>query len=174
MPRFDQETAVAAMEIQQLVAEWVAELDFNGGLSMPRLITEDCEYLVGGNSYRGRAAVLKFYTDRGERVRTQQRDGVRTQRHTVSNLRVSFPSSDRAEFYFTLVNYSSEGKAPALDLVGPTIIADCRMQGRLEADGEWRISLFDSTPVFIGDDPFLNASVAPKQTGPKWTGTGEV
>jgi hypothetical protein len=49
-----------------------------------------------------------------------------------------------------------------LNLVGPTIIADCRMQARLEADGEWRISLFDSTPVFIGNDPFLNASVVPK------------
>jgi hypothetical protein len=162
MPKFDQETAVAALEIQQLVAEWVAELDFNGGVTMPRLITGDCEYLVGGVAYRGHAPVLKFYTDRGERVRTQQRDGVRTQRHTTSNLRISFPSSDRAEFFFSLVNYSSEGKAPALNLVGPTIIADCRMQARLEADGEWRISLFDSTPVFIGNDPFLNASVVPK------------
>jgi hypothetical protein len=164
MPKFDQQTAVAAMEIQQLVSEWVAELDFNGGLTMPRLITEDCEYFVGGTLYRGHAPVLKFYTDRGERVRTQQRDGVRTQRHTVSTFRISFPAAGETEFFFTLVNYSAEGKAPALNLVGPTIIADCRMQARREADGEWRISLFDSTPVFIGNDPFLNASVAPKQT----------
>jgi hypothetical protein len=162
MPRFDQETAVAAMELHQLIAEWAYELDANGGLSMPRLCTEDCEYLVGGVSHRGHAAVLKFYSDRGERVRNQQKDGVRTQRHTVTNLRVAFQASDRAEVGFLLVNYSKEGKPPAMDLVGPTIIADCRMEMRLEADGDWRISLFDSTPVFIGNDPFLNASVVPK------------
>ena len=162
MPRFDQETAAAAVELHQLIAEWAYELDFNGGLTMPRLCTEDCVYLVGGTTYRGHAAVQKFYSDRGERVRNQQKDGVRTQRHTVTNLRVAFSGTAKAELFCLLVNYSKEGKAPALDLVGPTIIADCRFECRLEADGEWRISLFDSTPIFIGNDPFLNASVVPK------------
>ena len=161
MPRFNPETAVAAMELHQLIAEWAYELDGNGGLTMPRLCTEDCVYLVGGVTYRGHAAVQKFYADRGERVRTQQKDGVRTQRHTVTNLRVTVLDAAQAEVKFLLVNYSKEGKAPALDLVGPTIIADCHMEFRREADGEWRIALFDSTPVFIGNDPFLNASVVP-------------
>lgn len=159
MPRFDSETAVAAMELHQLIAEWAYELDGNGGLTMPRLCTEDCVYLVGGVTYRGHAAVQKFYADRGERVRTQQKDGVRTQRHTVTNLRVAILGAAQAEVKFLLVNYSKEGKAPALDLVGPTIIADCHMEFHREADGEWRIALFDSTPIFIGNDPFLNASV---------------
>jgi ketosteroid isomerase-like protein len=159
MPKFDQQSAVAAMELHQLIAEWADELDANGGLTMPRLCTEDCNYLVGGTSYRGHAAVQKFYADRGERVRTQQKDGVRTQRHTVTNLQIGFTAADEADLKFLLVNYSAEGKAPAMNLVGPTIIADCRMQARREADGAWRISLFDSSPVFIGNDPFLNASV---------------
>lgn len=162
MPRFDQVTAATAMELQQLIVEWTYDLDANGGLTITRLCTEDCDYLVGGKNYRGHAAVQKFYSDRGERVRTQQRDGVRTQRHTVTNFRIAFLAKDHADVRFTLVNYSAEGKAPALNLVGPTIIADCRMECRLGADGEWRISLFDSTPVFIGNDPFLNASVVPK------------
>ncbi|CAN7619641.1 nuclear transport factor 2 family protein [Phenylobacterium sp. LjRoot225] len=164
MSKFDQDTAIKAVALHQLIAEWGYELDFNGGLTMPRLCTEDCRYLVGGTPYLGHAAILKFYSDRGERVRTQQKDGVRTQRHTISGLRVSFPAADSAQVIFLLVNYSAEGKAPALNLVGPTIIADCQMECRLEADGEWRIALFDSTPVFIGNDPFLNASVAPGQT----------
>jgi SnoaL-like protein len=162
MPRFDPQTAAAALELHQLIAEWTNELDANGGLAMGRLCTEDCVYLVGGVTYRGHAAVEKFYSDRGERVRTQQKDGVRTQRHTVTNMRIAFPAPSQAEGQFLLVNYSKEGKAPAMDLVGPTIIADCRMEFRLEADGEWRIALFDSTPVFIGNDPFLNASVVRK------------
>lgn len=161
MPSFDQAAAVKAVALHQLIAEWGYELDFHGGLTMPRLCTEDCRYFVGGKPYLGHAAIAKFYADRGERVRTQQKDGIRTQRHTISGLRVAFSAEDDAEVTFLLVNYSAEGGAPALNLVGPTIIADCRMECRLEADGDWRIAMFDSTPVFIGADPFLNASVVP-------------
>jgi hypothetical protein len=162
MPRFDQETAVSAMELHQLIAEWGDELDSNGGLTVTRLCTEDCTYLIGGNAIRGTAAVQKFYADRGERVRTQQKDGVRTQRHVISNLKITFKTNDSAVLHFIIVNYSAEGKAPVSNLVGPTIVADCRMECRREADGEWRIALFDSTPVFIGNDPFLNAAVLKK------------
>jgi len=162
MPRFNQETAVIAMELHQLIAEWGNELDANGGLTIGKLCTEDCVYLIGGNPFRGITAVQKFYADRGERVRTQQKDGVRTQRHTISNLRISFKNKDHADLSFIIVNYSAEGKAPALNLIGPTIVADCRMECRRESDGEWRIALFDSTPVFVGNDPFLNASVVRK------------
>jgi hypothetical protein len=159
MTKSDGQTAVSIIELQQLVVEWARELDANGGLSVARLLTEDCNYLVGGKSYRGPQAVTKFYTDRGERVRLQQKDGVRTQRHAVSNILVSFDSERHAKLGFTIVNYSSAGKAPILNLAGPTIIADCRMECRCDPDGEWRIALFDSTPVFVGNDPFLNASV---------------
>jgi SnoaL-like domain len=150
------------MELHQLIAEWGSELDINGGLTVDRLCTADCTYLVGGNPFRGAAAITKFYSDRAERVRTQQKDGVRTQRHTISNLRIAFKGKDHAEVNFIIVNYSAEGKAPVLNLVGPTIVADCRMECRREADGEWRIALFDSAPIFVGNDPFLNASVVPK------------
>jgi hypothetical protein len=159
MPRFDQTNAADALEVQQLIADWVVELDMNGGLEMPRLITADCRYRVGGTEYLGHDKVRGFYQARGERVRTMQREGVRTQRHTISTLRVHLDSSSAARVDFALVNYSGEGPAPVRDLKGPTIIADVWMECRLEADGEWRISMFDSKPVFIGNDPFLNASV---------------
>ncbi len=162
MPKFDQEKAISAIELQQLIADWGYELDMNGGLNISGLCTEDCNYLVGGVSYRGHAAVNKFYADRGERVRAQQKDGIRTQRHTITNLRVSFEDKNRATGNFILVNYSAEGKAPVFNLVGPTILADCRMEFRRETDGEWLIALFDSAPTFIGNDPFLNAAVVKK------------
>ena len=162
MPRFNNETGLAAFELQQLILDWGHDLDINGGLNVADLCTEDCNYLIGGNSHRGRAGVTKFYSDRAERIRTQQRDGVRTQRHTITNLRVSLQGKDHATVAFMVVNYSAEGKAPALNLVGPTIVADSRMECRRDADGEWRIALFDSKPVFVGNDPFLNASVVKK------------
>ena len=118
--------------------------------------------MLAGKPHVGHEAVRAFYAARNERVRTQQQDGVRTQRHTISNFRFAFASADDADVSFTLVNYSSEGKPPVLNLVGPTIVADCRMEFRRGADGDWLISLFDSAPIFIGNDPFLNASVVKK------------
>lgn len=162
MARFDPEAAAAVLEIQQLIAEWCRELDINGGASIAALCTEDCTYMLAGKPHRGHAAVTAFYAARNERVRAQQRSGVRTQRHTISNFLTTFAGADEAKVVFTLVNYSKEGPAPALELVGPTIVADCRMEFHRSGDGEWRISLFDSTPVFVGNDPFLNASVAPR------------
>jgi hypothetical protein len=159
MPRFNQDNAASALEVQQLIVEWGYDLDLTGGSTLTDLCTGDCEYYVGGKLYSGHEPIRQFYAARNERVRTQQKDGVRTQRHTISNFRVVFKEAGFASVDFMLVNYSAEGKAPALNLVGPTIIADCRMDCRREADGEWRIALFDSTPVFIGNDPFLNASV---------------
>lgn len=162
MPRFTQETAVAALELHQLIAEWGNELDLNGGSNIAPLLTEDCNYLLAGKPFRGHEAILKFYADRNERVRTQQKDGIRTQRHAITNLRVSFKDSNNATVHFLIVNFSAEGPAPVFNATNPTIVADVRMECRLEADGEWRISEFDSAPVFVGNDPFLNAGVIKK------------
>ncbi|HEX7822585.1 MAG TPA: hypothetical protein VF463_18430 [Sphingobium sp.] len=90
------------------------------------------------------------------------RSGTAAQRHSVSNFHVSFKDADNAAIAFLLVNYSAEGPAPALNLIGPTIIADSRFEVRRGADGAWQVALFDSKPVFIGNDPFLNAAVVPK------------
>ena len=162
MARFTQEMAIATLEIQQLVAEWGYDLDAHGGENVAALCTPDCRYLVGGTLHQGHAPIAAFYAARNARVAAQQRDGARTQRHTITNQRTTFTDDDTAAATFLLVNYSREGKAPALDLIGPTIIADCRMEFSRESGGEWRIALFDSTPVFIGNDSFLNASVVPK------------
>lgn len=162
MPKFTAETAAIAVELQQLMGEWCRELDIHGGADIARLCTEDCRYHVGGTLYPGHAPITAFYAARNERVATQQRDGVRTQRHSISNFLVDIKDAGSAGITFTLVNYSAEGKAPALNLVGPTIVADVQMECALGGDGVWRISMFDSQPIFIGNDPFLNANVVKK------------
>ena len=133
MPRYNADTAIIGAEITQLIADWGSDLDHNNCEGVPALCIPDCDYYVGGKLHKGRAAIAAFYAARNERVRTQQRDGVRTQRHTITNHQLTFPGSGRAAATFLLVNYSAEGKAPALNLVGPTIIADCRMEFQREA-----------------------------------------
>ncbi|MET0365572.1 MAG: nuclear transport factor 2 family protein [Sphingobium sp.] len=162
MARFDRENAADVLALHQLVADWCYRLDIHNCTGIEALCTDDVEYLVGGVAHRGHVAVAAFYAARNERVRNHQRDGVRTQRHSVSNFRVELTGTDTASIAFLLVNYSAEGPAPALNLVGPTIIADSRFECRRDASGEWLIALFDSKPVFVGNDPFLNAAVVPK------------
>lgn len=162
MANFDGRNVGDILALQQLVAEWCWRLDIHNCTGVEALCTEDVRYIVGGVTHVGRDAVTAFYAARNERVVRQQRDGIRTQRHSVSNFRVTFAGPDSANIAFLLVNYSAEGPAPALNLVGPTIIADSRFECRRSADGDWQISLFDSIPTFIGNDPFLNASVVPK------------
>jgi hypothetical protein len=162
MRKFDPETAISAIELHQLMAEFGHELDVNGGLNITQFYTEDCNYVVGGNSFRGHPAVAKFYADRGERVRTQQKDGARTQRHAITNLRISFEGKNQATVNYLMVNYSAAGNAPIMDFAGPSVVADCRMACRREVDGLWRIAEFTSAPVFVGNDPFLNAAVLQK------------
>lgn len=161
MPRFDKDSAVSALEIQQLINEWSNELDIHGGANVAGLCTPDCDYYVGGNLFKGSDPINAFYAARNVRVAEQQKDGIRTQRHSISNIRVYFTDADHAKGEFTLVNYSHEGKPP-VPLNGPTIVADVRMEFARGSDQEWRISLFDSVPLFIGNDPFLNANVVKK------------
>jgi len=162
MTRLNNETVLDTIELQHLILDWGHELDINGGINVASLCTDDCNYLLGGISHRGRDAITKFYAGRAERIRLQQKDGVRTQRHTLSNIRAIIQDKDHATVRFMVVNYSAEGKAPARDLVGPTIVADARMECRRDSDLIWRIALFDSQPIFVGNDPFLNASVVKK------------
>ena len=100
MAKFNMEQAVAVAAVQQLINDWAYELDVNNGLHISGLVTEDCVYVVGGATRQGRAAVEKFYQERLERLSARP-EGVPTQRHTLSNLRVSFRSADEVSITFT-------------------------------------------------------------------------
>jgi hypothetical protein len=162
MRRFDQESAMATVAVQQLVIDWGYELDINDGVNVAELLTEDCNYCVGTASFRGRDAVVGFYAARLERVRREQKDGIRTQRHVITSIRVILTDPSHASVNFFVVNFSGGGKPPLFDAATPTIVVDGRMACCREADGIWRISEFDTAPVFVGNDPFLNATLLQK------------
>ena len=156
MPKFNVEQTVIVAELQQLLAEFVRELDLNDSLNAADFYTEDGKFVVGSQTYTGRAAIKKFYADRNERVRTELKSGARTLRHTFLNIAISIRDNDHATVHFTNVNYSGEGKPPVVGLSGPAMVADCRMEFRREADDQWLIAEFVPEPVFIGNDEFTN------------------
>jgi ketosteroid isomerase-like protein len=141
------EQALAVASIQHLIHDWAYELDVNNGLHIANLVTEDCHYVVRNAPRLGRAAVEQFYKERLATLSAQPA-GVPTQRHTLSNLRVKFRSSTDVSITFTLVYFTTAGMTSGLGHADPAAVADVRMDCRRDADGEWRISKFDSNQTF--------------------------
>ena len=113
---------------------------------------------VGDYTYKGRAAIRKFYTDRLVRVVAQHKDGVRVAAHTFVNVHAEVKDKNNATLCFTNVNYAGEGHPPVRGTITPAMVTDCHMVFRREADG-WRITSFSGKPLFVGDDPFSKASL---------------
>lgn len=147
MANFNMEQSMAVSSVQQLINDWAFELDVNNGLSIAGLVTDDCRYVVGGTPREGRAGVEKFYKERLERLSAQP-SGVPIQRHTLSNLRVSFRSASDVAITFSLVYFTTAGMASGLNHADPAAIADVRMDCRRDTDGQWRIATFDSNQTF--------------------------
>jgi len=159
MPKFDQESAIIAIELQQIVSEFAHEIDTNHGLNISDFYAEDGVFAVGDFSHKGHAAIKKFYADRAERIPAAHKDGIRVSAHTFVNMRVAIQDKENATVFFTNVNYGGEGHPPVRGTITPAMVTVCRMDFRLEADGHWRITLFSGKPLFVGDDPFTKAQL---------------
>jgi len=147
MAKLNPEQVQAIAEVQQLINDWAYDLDLHEGVHISDLVTEDCVYVVRQAPRRGRAAVEKFYQERLESLSSQP-TGVPTQRHTLSNLRVSFRSAGDVSITFTLVYFTTAGMASGLNHADPAAVADVRMDCRRENDGHWRIAMFESNQTF--------------------------
>ena len=161
MAKLSMEQMLIVGEVQQLINDWAYELDVNNGRGISSLVTEDCVYSVRGAPLKGRAAVEKFYRDRLESLSALP-TGVPTQRHTLSNLRISFRSPNEVSITFSLVYFTTAGMASGLNHADPAAVADVRMDCRRDDDGQWLIAMFDSNQTFrrVPPDP---PGVAPSQ-----------
>lgn len=142
-------------ELQNFVAEFFDELD-NNGMNIKNFYFEDGVFSVGGQEFKGHAAVSAFYADRLARVRVEREDAVRTSRHTFVNLRTAVEDEDHARLNFINITYAGDGRPPVAGLVGPSVISDCRMECQRDVDGRWRLKLFAGEAIFIGADPLMN------------------
>jgi ketosteroid isomerase-like protein len=146
--KLNMEQALIVANVQLLINEWATELDIHNGKHIAGLVTEDCQYFLGGNPRNGRAEIIKFYQDRTQRLSATP-EGVPIHRHTLSNLRVSFGArAEDVSITFTLVYFTTAGMKSGVNHADPAAVADVRMNCRREADGEWRISMFDSNQTF--------------------------
>jgi len=159
MRKFNAESAIVALELQRILAEFAHDLDFNNCRGIADFYAEDGVFAVGDFTYQGKTAIRKFYTDREGRVAAQHKDGVRVSAHTFLNVRVDVADRSNATVYFTNVNYAGEGHPPVRGTITPAMVTDCRMVFRLGPDGNWLITSFSGKPLFVGDDPFSKGSL---------------
>ena len=159
MRKCDRESAIIVIELHQLTAEFAHEIDFNSDPDTTEFYTEDGTFAVGDYTHRGHAAIRKFYAEREQRIPGQHKDGIRVAVHTFLNPRVEVQDKDNATIFFTNVNYAGEGHPPVLGTIQPAMVTVCRMVCRRETDGIWRIAWFSGTPLFVGNDPFVNKAL---------------
>lgn len=148
MAKFTAVEAASVLAIQQVINEWGDELDQNDGLNLiaADVLTQDCRYFVGGEWREGRDAAAQFYVER--KARLVAAGGAPVMRHINSNYRVLFAAGDHAKVGFLLLFFAHVGDPPFVGYCDPLAVADVRMECRLEADGHWRISRFDSGQIF--------------------------
>lgn len=157
MTRFAGQRAADALDLQQLVADYCYELDLTGGLDSWRFFTADGRMEVGKLTFQGHEAMKTFY--QGLVDHATLGGATRTTRHLASNLRIAFDGEDAATIDLVMQNFSSAGAPPVFGATTPTIVSDCRLRCRREADGLWRIAEFTGAPIFIGDDPLQNSAL---------------
>lgn len=148
MAKFTAEQAADVLAIKQVVYEWADELDVNDGLKIREsgVLAQDVRYFVGGEWREGVEATAAFYSER--KVRLEAAGGAPVMRHQIMSVRVYFDSADKARMGFQLLFFAKVGTPPIAGYCDPLATADVRMEAKREADGHWRISMFDSSQVF--------------------------
>ena len=161
MRKFDTESAVSALELQQLVVDWCHDIDTNGGAGASAYFSEDCVGDSGVISFKGHAGLKKYYADRLAVIRATP-EGIRTSRHGFSNLRISFENKDRATLNFLIFTFAANGPPPIADATVPVAVSDSRFECRREGDGHWRVFEFVGRPIFLGGDDFAKKALTGK------------
>jgi hypothetical protein len=143
------------ISLQQRLYDYCNELD-SGALKVQDYFTEDCEFLVGETTWQGRDGVRRHYDDDAQAVRKLCKDGIKTVRHAMLNLRIAIQQDGSAIADLIFLNFSAGGHGPFLDTASPAIVADTRMTCVRDTDGQWLIRTFRGTPLFFGSDPYMN------------------
>jgi len=149
MAKFTPEQAAAALAVKQVIYEWGDELDSHNGeqITQSRCLTDDVEYFVGGEWRHGITQVQAFYDGR---IKAQRDAGaVMVMRHFITNMKVTPLSETHAKADFLLLFFAKAGEPPFMGSCDPLATADVWMECKRDSAGDWRISKFNSTQIFI-------------------------
>src|SRR4029077_2163586 len=107
--------------LNQLMINYWADVDSNGGAQAHEFYLPDALYAVGNNRFEGEQKIRAFYARRRQRGRT-------TTRHLVSNLRVHRDNARNARNVGVRSLSRADGIPPFQGARPPAMIADFEAQ----------------------------------------------
>jgi hypothetical protein len=144
------------LALNQLLADYWADVDENAGETADRFYLPDGLFAVGNNRFQGEDKIRAFY----ERRRKQ---GRATTRHLLSNLRI-FPEEEwRVRITGVMSLYRADGKPPIMGAKPPAMIADFDARCVLGQDGRWRFQSHVVRPIFVGSDLPASITIDPQR-----------
>ena len=140
--------------LNQLMANYWAEVDENGGAEAHQFYLPDGVYAIGTNRFEGRDKIEAFYARR--------RYGTVLTRHVISNLRVTGGNAGRASIAGIMSLYRADGKSPFQGARPPAMIADFEARCVTGDDRRWRFRLHELRPFIIGNDLPASITIRPQ------------
>jgi len=140
--------------LNQLIAEYWAEVDENGGEQAHEFYLPDGLYTIGNNRFEGRQQIEAFYARR--------RYSSIVTRHLISNLRVFGKDQQHARMLGLMSLYRADGKSPFQGARPPAMIADFEAQCRLGDDRRWRFQSHLLRPFIVGSDLPASITIRPQ------------
>jgi hypothetical protein len=155
MITIDKDHIADMLAIEQTLYAYCDELD-SGASRIENFFTEDCTFVVGETTWKGHAGLRQHYDEDARAVKALCKDGVKTVRHAMLNLRIQMQRDGTAAVKLLFLNFSAGGHGPFVDAASPTVVADTRLTCKRDATGQWRIHDFHGKPLFFGVDPYMN------------------
>ena len=139
--------------LNQLMADYWADVDENGGRTADEFYLPDAVYAIGNNRFEGRDKIEAFYARR-------RHSGILT-RHLLGNLRTLGDDAPYARLAGLMSLYRADGRSPFQGARPPAMIADFEARCVL-ADGRWLLHSHLLRPFIIGSDMPASITINPQ------------
>jgi hypothetical protein len=143
-------------KINQLMIDYWADVDNNGGRQAHEFYLPDALYAVGTNVFEGEENIRAFYDRRRQRGNTATR-------HLISNLQVFRDDTWHARAVGIMSLYRAEGHPPIEEVRPLAMIADFEARCVLGDDQLWRLQSHVVRPIFIGTDRPFSVTIDPER-----------
>jgi SnoaL-like domain len=156
MPMSDTDDLALWHALNQLLINYWADVDLNGGNEAHEFYLPDALYAVGNNRFEGTDKIRAFYARR-------RQQGSTTTRHLVGNLRVFPDGASHARAAGIMSLYRADGRPPIRGVRPPAMISDFEAQCVLAGDRPWRFQSHILRPIFVGSDLPASISIDPQR-----------
>jgi SnoaL-like domain len=140
--------------LNELMANYWAEVDVNGGTGAHEFYLPEGIYAIGDNRFEGKDQIKAFYARR--------RYGSVVTRHLLCNLRAFREDERHARMMGLMSLYRADGKSPFQGARPPAMIADFEAQCMLDDSCKWRFQSHLLRPFIIGNDMPASIMIRPQ------------